>query len=247
MSLRALILCGGLGTRLQPYTDTSPKPLLKVAGKPILHYMLQHLSNQGIKEVMINLHYRGEQIQSSCGDGSAFGVSIRYTQEETLLGTAGTVLANRDWLTKNGHTPCLVIYGDLLTNQNFNTMLKFHEKKKALLTLWVYPGQDNSIVKVDEEGRIAFFLERPDSETAQKIYREHDHLYINGGIQILSPELISQFPDKAPLDLPRDIYSHLAGTQHLYAFPLDGYRRNIDSLEALEKAQEEVTTYGLKS
>lgn len=245
MKMRALILCGGLGTRLEPYTHTCPKPLLPVAGKPILHYMLKHLARQGIQEVMINLHYRADQIRSSCGNGSQFGLKISYHKEESLLGTAGTVLTCRHWLTQNGNAPCLVIYGDLLTSQDFAPMLELHLRKKSLLTLWVYPGQDNSIVKVDEEGRIVFFLERPDPETAQKIYHEHHSLYINGGIQIISPELISLFPDKLPLDLPRDIYAPLAGSYPFYAFPLNAYRRNIDSLEALEKAQEEVIIHGL--
>ncbi|QQR81164.1 MAG: nucleotidyltransferase family protein [Deltaproteobacteria bacterium] len=245
MKMRTLILCGGFGTRLQPYTDTLPKPLLPIQGKPILHYMLQHLARQGFEEVMINLHYRADQIESYCGNGKKWGLKIDYLQEDTLLGTAGTVASAREWLTYHDQLPCLVIYGDLLINQDFRSMLQFHKQKKAEATILVYPGKDNSIVKVNEENRIEFFLERPSPEIAQKIYDTQDSLFINGGIQILSPELIGKFPDKVPLDLPRDIYAPLA-TKHLfYAFPLSGYRRNIDSIEAFEMAQKEIVTYGL--
>ncbi len=245
--MKALILCGGFGTRLKPYTDTLPKPLLPIHHKPILHYLLHRLSQQGIHDVMINLHYRADQIEAYCGNGNKWGLRIHYLKEETLLGTAGTVSAAREWLTDGDRSPCLVIYGDLLIAQDFRLLYDFHRMKQADATVLVYPGRDNSIVKVANDGRIEFFLERPAPEDAQAIYDRHDpaSLWINGGVQILSPQLISLFPDRVPLDLPRDIYAPLAAERRFYAMPLVGYRRNIDSLEAFEKAQKEVVTHGL--
>lgn len=236
--MKTLILCAGYGTRLKPFTDNKPKTLLEVQGTPIIGHILKHLSTQGIREVMINLHYHGEQIRDYCKKGEQWNLSIEYFEEPILLGGAGTVLALQTWFTQNKlDKEFLVIYGDLLCNEDFLAMQKFHRERSALATLLVYEGKDNSIVKADASGKIEFFHERPDSLFAQKIYQKHPKLYVNGGIQILSNAIFSYIPSSTPCDLPKDVYAKIAGQEKLYAYPLSKTRLNIDSYEALQMAQ----------
>ncbi|MBF0492351.1 MAG: nucleotidyltransferase family protein [Deltaproteobacteria bacterium] len=237
--MKTLILCAGYGTRLKPLTDKKPKPLLEVQGVPILGHMLKHLSGLGIREVMINLHCKGEQIRDYCQKGEKWNLSVEYFEEAQLLGGAGTVKALQGWFTqKKSEEEFLVIYGDLLCNEDFLALQNFHREKKALATILVYEGRDNSIVKRNLDGKIEFFYERPEAHFAEKIYQQNPGpLFVNGGIQILSTHFFSYIPDLLPCDLPRDIYAKIAGQEALFAYPLKKNRLNIDSYEALQVAQ----------
>ncbi|MCZ6656497.1 MAG: nucleotidyltransferase family protein [Gammaproteobacteria bacterium] len=111
--MRAMILAAGRGTRLQPYTDTTPKPMLTVAGRPLIEHQLGWLRDAGIVDVVINLHHLGEQIRAHVGDGSVFGVSVRYSVEEQLLETGGGIVKALPML---GENPFLILNGDIFTD-----------------------------------------------------------------------------------------------------------------------------------
>jgi len=232
--MRAMILCAGYGTRLESLTEAIPKPMLPLAGRPMLEYIVANLARSGFGEVAVNLHFLPEIIRTYFGDGAAFGVRLHYSHEPELLGTAGGVKRMEDFLSRDG---CfLVHYGDVLTDQDFSAMLRFHRAKDALGTLLLHRrAYSNSVVEVDELGRITLFLERP----AEEEKRGLEEAWVNSGVYILSREIFRHIPEGFA-DLPKDVFPTLAKEGRLFGFPLAGYRCAVDSPKRYAEAQEAV-------
>jgi len=233
--MRAMVLCAGFGTRLGDLTRETPKPMLLLEGRPMLEYIIRHLAGQGFDQVAINLHFVPEIVQNYFGDGSKWNVKITYSYEPELLGTAGGVKQMAEFLCQDD--AFLIQYGDVLTDQDFQSMLKYHHQKQALATLLLHKrSSSNSMVCLDEESRITRFLERPMKEECQGVTSS----WVNSGVAICSPAILNEIPADKPCDLPRDVYSRLAGNGNLYGFLLSGYRCAVDSPERLEQAREVV-------
>lgn len=233
--MRAMVLSAGYGTRMGDLTHETPKPMLLIEGRPILEYIICHLAQQGFDQIAINLHFKPEIVQNYFGDGSKWRVIITYSYEPVLLGTAGGVKKMADFLCQD--EAFLVHYGDVLTDQDFWPMLKFHHQKQALATLLLHQrSNSNSVVCLDEERRITRFLERPKDEERQGV----TSCWVNSGVAVCSAALLSEIPADRSCDLPRDVYSRLAGKGNFYGFPLRGYRCAIDSPERLAQAREAV-------
>ncbi len=230
--MRAMVLSAGYGTRLGDLTREMPKPMLPLEGRPILEWILAHLRAHGFGEIAINLHFRPELIREYFGDGRAFGVALTYSDEARLLGTAGGVKRMESFL--RGSNPFLAQYGDIVTDQDFTAMLRFHREKDALATLLLHQrAKSNSVVTLDAANRIVSFLERP-SEEARRGVTSH---WVNSGICLCHPEMLDHIPPETPCDLPRDIFPKLVAGGRLFGFPLTGYRCAIDSPERLEEAR----------
>ncbi|MBX3745124.1 MAG: nucleotidyltransferase family protein [Verrucomicrobiae bacterium] len=235
--MKALVLCAGFGTRLGSLTRDWPKPMLPLRGHPLLAYLLAHLQSQGFRDIAVNLHFRPEIIQDWFGDGSRWGLRLTYSHEEQLLGTAGAVRRLADFF--RGESSFLVQYGDVLTDQDFNALIRTHREKQALATLLVHHrARSNSVVSLDPSGRVIGFLERPAEAERQQVASP----WVNSGICIGSTELLEQLPDRAPCDLPRDVFAPLVGSGRLHAVPLTGRRCAIDSPERLAEARALVAT-----
>jgi NDP-sugar pyrophosphorylase family protein len=131
--MRAVILAGGLGTRVRPYTFTVPKPLLPLGERALLDHLIEHLANNGIRELTLSLGYQAQLVRAYFGDGSRHGVSIDYVEEQHPLGTAGCLALLRDRL--DGTEPFFLLNGDLYTRLNFRSMLEFHQSRSAALTV----------------------------------------------------------------------------------------------------------------
>ena len=233
--MRALVLCAGYGTRLGPLTKDMPKPMLPIAGKPLLAWTLQYLASWGFSDIAINLHYRPEAITSHFGDGSAFGVRLHYSYEETPLGTAGAVKKLERFFA--GEDDFLVLYGDLLIDQDLSALVRFHRSQRAFATLLLHQrAGSNSLVRMGQDGRITAFVERPSDAQC----RELAYPWVNSGVQVLSRGVFPFLPPGKPADLPKDLYSPVVGKQRLFGFPLSGYRCAIDSIERYEEAQSAV-------
>jgi NDP-sugar pyrophosphorylase family protein len=231
-----MVLCAGYGTRLGELTREIPKPMLPLNDQPMLAYLLSHLQHQGFDEIAINLHFKPEMIQTHFGDGSGFGVKLTYSPEPTLLGTAGGVKNVAQFF--RDQPAFLVQYGDILTDQDFRTMLQFHRERKALATLLVHQrNQSNSVVTLDEEHRIVGFLERPTDEARQG----HVSPWVNSGVCICAPEILDHIPANTACDLPRDVFPKLVSSRRLFGFPLSGYRCAVDSPERLGEARAALT------
>ena len=230
--MKALVLCAGYGARLGSLTDDIPKPLLPLQGEPLLGWTLNYLAGYGFTEVAVNAHHQAHMIRDYCGDGSRFGVRLHYAYEPELQGTAGAI-KRLAWFFEDA-ADFLVIYGDLLVDQDLGAMLSAHQARDATATLLLHKRSgSNSIVQMDETNRIVRFLERP-GQAERRAYGEG---WVNSGLQILSRTILSHIPSDRAADLPKDVYAPLAGKERLFGFPLTGNRYAIDSPERYQEAQ----------
>ena len=230
--MKAIVLCAGYGTRLGDLTQETPKPMLPIQAQPLLAYTLRYLASQGFTETAINLHFLPEQITDYFGDGSQFGVKIHYSYEQRLLGTAGAVKNVEPWLADVENF--LVIYGDILTDQDLMILWNMHHQKAALATLLLHqrPGS-NSLVQMERDNRITEFIERP-TEAQRKA---SPFPWVNSGVYVLHRRILNYIPSDQVIDFPRDVFSQIVGSEKLYGVPLTGYRCAIDSPERYAEAK----------
>lgn len=230
--MKAMVLCAGLGTRLGDLTSRLPKPMLSLGGQPMLAYLLGHLRAQGIRQIAINLHFLPDLIRAHFADGTRWGLELAYSEETTLLGTAGGVKRMASFF--RGETAFLVQYGDVLTDQDFRAMAESHRVRRALATLLVHRrARSNSVISLDAEGRITSFLERPSEAERAGV----ESSWVNSGVYLLDPVLLDEVPAEGAPDWPRDIFARLAATGRLFGFPLSGYRCAVDSPARLDEAR----------
>ncbi len=229
---RAVILCAGEGRRLLPLTATCPKPLLPVGGRPALDYTLELCRYHGLAEVAINLHHCPQAIPEHLGDGAAFGLRLRYSYEEVLLGSAGALEPLRDFLDR----PFFVLYGDVLTNMDLTAMLKYHRWHGGIGTVALYRVPDPErcgLVELDADGRLQCFEEKP----AQPFGN-----LANAGIYVFEPEVLDNLPEKRPCDFGQDFFPYLLRSGAvLYGYPLspEEYLIDIGTPENLHRARTE--------
>ncbi|MEN6494374.1 MAG: nucleotidyltransferase family protein [Thermoguttaceae bacterium] len=230
--MKAMVLCAGYGTRLGELTQQIPKPMLPLADRPMLQYILCHLVRHGFDRIAVNLHFKPEAIRDHFGDGSRWGAELTYALEPELLGTAGGVKNMAAFFA--GEEAFLVQYGDILTDQDFSAMLRFHREQHALVTILVHRrAGSNSAIAVDDRGQVVRFLERPTEEERRLV----SSAWVFSGVTICHPAVLDLIPAGSFCDLPRDIFTRLAGTGQLYAFPLTGWRCAVDSPERLAEAR----------
>jgi len=229
--MKAMVLCAGYGVRLGEHTRETPKPMLLLGDRPLLDYILRHLVKHGFDEIALNLHFLPEAIQGRFGDGRRCGCRLTYSCEAELLGTAGGVRKMAGFLAGGDF---LVHYGDVVTSQDLTAMLRFHRQRRALATLLVHErARSNSVVALDDEGRVSAFLERPTED--QRLAIQSSWVY--SGVVLGTPELFDFVPPTTPSDLPRDVFPALAATGRLFGFPLTGYRCAVDSPQRLAEAR----------
>jgi dTDP-glucose pyrophosphorylase len=227
LPVSAVVMAGGFGRRLSPLTDDLPKPLLPVGARPILDYVLSHLSDAGIRDVTIATHYRGEQIREHCKDGSPWSVNIQYVDEEAPLGTAGALRR----LPASGE-PLFVINADILTRVDVGQMLGFHREHGAELTLGIRALQTQvpyGVVEVQGSDIIGV-LEKPTTD-----------YFINAGVYLLERSVLDLLPDTdEPVDMP-DLVSTLIGARRrVVGFPVREYWLDIGRPEQYAQAQSDV-------
>ena len=187
-----ILMAGGLGTRLRPLTDNCPKPLLKVGGKPVLETILENFVKDGFSEFYISVNYRADMIEKHFGDGSAWGINIKYLRETSRLGTAGCITL----LPEKPTCPFIVMNGDLLTKVNFKQLLEFHNNNHSLnnapATMCVreYNLQIPYGVVVKEGNRLIGLDEKP-------IQR----FFVNAGIYVFEPEVVDMIPPNEMFDM----------------------------------------------
>jgi len=156
---RAVILAGGLGTRLAPYTTVFPKPLMPVCGKPVLELVLRGLRRQGVRRATLAVSYLEELIRAFFGDGTKFGIELDYFREETPLGTVGVLSMLEDL-----PDPCLVMNGDTLTTMDIAAMTRLHQERRAVMTVATQSREvriDYGVLETDSDGSIVGYREKP--------------------------------------------------------------------------------------
>ena len=223
---RIVLMAGGLGTRLRPLTETVPKPMLTVGGKPLLEQIIGVFADQGFWRVSISVNYRAEMVRDHFGDGSAFGVEIDYIEEKQRMGTAGAL----SLLSERPSEPFIVMNGDLLVALQFADLLAYHREKSALGTLVVreYEHQVPYGVVRSAEGLMTGIEEKP-----------IERYFVNGGIYVLSPEALDHLTPGDPLDMPDLLLRLGEAGGNVGVFPLRDYWRDIGRIDDLEAARSE--------
>lgn len=230
--MKAMILAAGEGTRLRPLTDHIPKPMLLVAGKPILEHNLELLTRHGISDVVINLHHQPQTIVDHFGDGSRWGVHITYSFESELLGTAGAVKKAQEQFAST----FLTLYGDNLTTCDLGRLILFHRAKGGIATIALHYRDDptaSGIATLDDRDRITRFVEKP------KSHQVFSH-WVSAGLLVLEPEVLDVTPEGGPSDLGRDLFpSLLARGEGIYGYRMSQgeYLWWIDTPEDLQRVK----------
>jgi mannose-1-phosphate guanylyltransferase/phosphomannomutase len=220
--MKAVVLAGGFGTRIKPLTYSLPKPMLPLAGKPILEHVVNLLKNHGIRDLIFLLYFQPEVIKNYFRDGSEFGVKINYMVPPEDYGTAGAVKFASEHL--KGDEPFLVISGDLLTDVDLGALIEFHKNKKAMVTIGLTSVKDPlqfGIVITDEEGKVIKFLEKPG-------WGEVFSDSINAGVYVMDPAVLDFIPGKQAFDFSHDLFPRLlSGGKPIFGFSLRGYWRDV--------------------
>lgn len=234
-----MLLAAGLGTRLRPLTDTIPKPLLPVGAHSILGWNLLLLKRHGITEVLINLHYKGEQIVDALGDGSRYGMRIAYSHEPTILGTGGGIKQAEPFLKGE---PFVVLNGDTLSECDVTAMIAAHRAAHGLhgtpATLALREDPDAARwgpVTVDNDNRILQINDTP----PQKIGEVPAYTYMFAGIHLMEPAIFDAIP-AGPGSII-DVYVNLlrAG-RHLQGYRMQGYWSDVGTPDRYADAQRDI-------
>lgn len=233
MTLHAILLVGGRGTRLQPLTDTRPKPMLPIVDQPFLAHQIEWLRGHGVTDVTFACGFLPQSIVGYFGEGDALGVRLHYVIEPEPLGTGGAIgfaarTANRGRV--------IVCNGDVLTGLDLSRLIALHEARKAVGTIALTPVEDPSrygLVRTDASGAVQAFLEKPSPD-------QIDTNLINAGTYVLEPELIDRIPTTGQCNVEREIFPQFAGGHGLYAFADDAYWNDIGTIPSYIRANADV-------
>ena len=220
-----VIMAGGVGLRLRPLTENTPKPMLPVGGKPMVQHTIEALRSEGFANFVLSINYLGDQIESHFGDGSDFGVDISYVREAQPLGTGGAL----SLLEGSFQSPILVINGDVMLSAKISEMLDFHNQSGTELTVGVKLLETQipyGVVEVDGS-RILGIKEKP-------VYRD----FVNAGVYVLNPELLGKVPHDEKFDMT-DLLGQVIQTSTATAFPLHESWIDLGRHEDLLRAREQ--------
>lgn len=223
----ALIMAGGRGERLKPFTDHTPKPLLKVGDKPIIEHNIDRLNTYGIDDIWISVRYLGNQLVDYFKDGSEKALRINYVWEEEALGTAGALALVDGFI----HDHVLMMNSDLLTNIDFEDLFLFFEEQKADLVVACIPYQVNVPYAVMETNgkKVTGFKEKP----------TYTH-YSNAGIYLMKKEVIDNVPQNEVFNATDLMEKLIQDNKNVVAYPLVGYWLDIGKHDDFEKAQHDI-------
>jgi dTDP-glucose pyrophosphorylase len=220
---KVVLMVGGLGQRLSPLTDNIPKPLLNVGEKPLLETIIENFSKYGFKNFILSVNYRSSMIEDYFGDGSRFGVNIKYVHENKRMGTAGALSLMREELT----TTFFVMNGDLLTNINFDHMIRFHIDSQVMATMGIreyYFQVPYGVVNVNGQ-RIVSIKEKPSHK-----------FFINAGIYILDKCVLNEIPYDTFYDMPTLFEALIANNNIAGSFLIREYWLDVGQKSDYEQA-----------
>lgn len=229
-NMKAVILAGGRGSRLASLYPDIPKPLVPVAGVPVLERQLRMLRREGVRDVVLVCGHLAQQIKDCCGSGERFGLRIEYFTETQPLGTAGA-LFHLDL-----HEDFLLLNGDLVFDVNLGSMLERHVRSRALATLFAHPSthpSDSMWLSADADGRVDAFLpanERP----------AFAHNLSNAGIAILSPELLAMCSARVPMDLDRDVLRPNVKSGRIFVYKSCEYVKDMGTPQRIGEVERDI-------
>jgi mannose-1-phosphate guanylyltransferase len=226
--VKAFLLAAGVGSRLRPMTDTKPKCLMDIGGRPLLDMWLDAFDQAGVGEVLVNLHHLPDVVRGHLA-GRTGPPRVRTFFEPELLGSAGTLLANRHWVEDEEFF--LACYADNLTDFELRSLIQAHREQGAAATLAVFHSENPSaggVVELDAAGLVIGFAEKP-SEPVSDL--------TNAGMYAFGPGVIDEIEDRLPADIGYDLLPRLVGRAR--AVLVEGYFRDIGTTNAYRRAREE--------
>jgi len=236
--MKAILLAAGLGSRLKPITDNVPKCLVPINGKPLLEYWFNNFKKNNVTEVLINLHHLGNEVEKFCQEylsRNRTSLKITLVHEPVLLGSAGTILANKDFVKTEERF--FILYADNLTNVDLISLAEQNKQTNSPLTVGLFRSekpQQCGIAELNEENIIVSFVEKPEHPKSN---------LASAGMFVATPKLFNYFPaeqTKFPFDFGADVMPILVGA--MTGQPLNCYIRDIGTHESLAKAEQEATT-----
>lgn len=231
--MKAMILAAGLGTRLRPLTDVTPKPLLPVAGTPMIVWNLLLLKRHGIRDVVINLHHLGDIIRQALGDGSALGMRLIYSYEPVILGTGGGIKQAEPHFQGE---PVLVLNGDTLFDLDLGAVMAFHRERAAAATLVLRQDPDAArwgLVEVTDRAEIVRITGRGRSAptvTAARMF---------AGIHILHPRLLRYLPADTECSIIDAYVKGIQDEERILGFDFDGFWSDVGTPERYAQVEQD--------
>jgi NDP-sugar pyrophosphorylase family protein len=236
--MKAMILAAGMGTRLRPLTNKTPKSLILVNERPLIHYQIALLRHYGVTEIAVNLHHLGSLIESELGDGNSLGVRITYSMEDEILGTGGGIKKMTPFFEGNDFW---IVNADVLIDCNLEDLSKQHQKHKALATMVLrnHPDRAHSTLS-----STALFMNKK-----KKIYKSlsagelcsEDNPYLFTGVHLVNPELLKRLPH-GPSCIFKDAYrGAIEEKKPIYAYPYDGYWADLGTMESYQQAERDLS------
>ena len=222
--MKTVIMAGGKGTRIASLAHDIPKPMLPIAGKPVLEREIKCLKNQGYTDIIITVSHLSSVIMDYFGNGEKYGVNIRYFIETVPLGNAGALFQMKDELTED----FLLINADAIFDIDVNRFIDFHKKHGGLVSLFTHPNDhpyDSGLIVADEQGKVEQWLTKED---------QHEGWYknrVNAGIHIISPCVLEKQMPLGKIDLDRQLLKPLAGTGKMYVYDSPEYVKDMGTPE----------------
>ena len=231
--LKAVMMAGGFGTRIQPLTNSIPKPMLPVVNLPMMEHTLLRLKEIGVDEVVILLYFKPEVIKKHFGDGSRLGITIHYVLPDDDYGTAGAVGFAREYLDST----FMIVSGDLVTDFDFQAIVDYHRQKKSKLTITLTSVENPlqfGVVIVNDEGKIEKFLEKP---SWGEVFSDT----INTGIYLIEPEILDYIPVGENFDFAKDLFPLLMKEGiDLMGYTAHGYWRDVGNPDSYREVHEDI-------
>ncbi|WP_457749788.1 sugar phosphate nucleotidyltransferase [Sulfurimonas sp.] len=238
--MKAVVMAGGFGTRIQPLTNSRPKPMLPIINKPMMEHTMMMLKDFGITEFIILLYFKPEIIQDYFKDGSDFGIQISYVVPDKDYGTAGAVKLAQNAI---GDENFIIISGDLVTDFNFGELFDFHTKQKSKLSIGLTCVENPlafGVVIANEDHVIEKFLEKP---SWGEVFSDT----INTGIYIIEPEILDYIPKEENFDFAKDLFPKLMENDvDLMAYNLKGYWRDVGNPQSYREVHEDILSAQVK-
>lgn len=231
--MKAVVLAGGKGTRLAPYTSILPKPLMPIGDMPILEVMLMQMKRAGVDEVILTVGHLASLMRAYFGYGEQWEMNIHYSFEKEPLGTTGPIA-----MVKDLNDTFLVTNGDVLTTLDLNDLIDFHHKEGGIATIAVHKRHvriDLGVVQSDADHRVTGYIEKPTNEYT-----------VSMGIYVFEPRILEYIPVNQRLDFPDLVLKLIAAGEKVVAYPFDGYWMDLGRPDDYQKANEDFTAMKLQ-
>ena len=241
--MRAMILAAGLGTRMRPLTNTIPKALAPVAGRPLIEYALLFVKSHGIEEVVINLHHLGNKLKESVGDGSSYGLQVTYSPEDPILDTGGGIKKAQPFLDGE---PFLVLNSDTILDFDMAAFLAAHRQANAIGTLMLRPNPDPNrygLVETDQDGAIRRIRGEPNEFEVNEPLLD----FMFTGCQVLESRIFEYMPKGCAFSTTHELYPQLIRRgETLHSFVHSGPWMVVDDAEGMARATRAVVSGQLR-